>query len=43
MKDFRQRQPSGHPFVLVLAWAAVGVPLAWGIVQTVIKAMALFL
>ena len=26
----------------VLAWVAVAAPLAWGVVQTVIKAMALF-
>jgi hypothetical protein len=27
---------------LALAWLAVGVPLLWGVVQTVEKAMALF-
>ena len=27
---------------LVLAWLAVGVPLLWGVVQTLKKAMALF-
>lgn len=27
---------------LALAWLAVGVPLVWGIVQTLKKAMALF-
>jgi hypothetical protein len=27
---------------LALAWLAVGVPLAWGVVQTLKKAMALF-
>jgi len=28
--------------VLLLAWAAVGVPLAWGVGMTVLKALALF-
>ena len=27
---------------LTLAWMAVGVPLLWGVVQTLQKAMALF-
>jgi len=27
---------------LILAWLAVGVPLAWGVEQTVEKALALF-
>ena len=27
---------------LVLAWLAVGVPLLWGVVETLRKAMALF-
>jgi hypothetical protein len=27
---------------LALAWLAVGVPLAWGIVETLKKAMTLF-
>jgi hypothetical protein len=27
---------------LALAWLAVGLPLAWGVVQTLEKAMALF-
>jgi hypothetical protein len=28
--------------VLVLAWLAVGLPLLWGVAQTISKAMALF-
>jgi hypothetical protein len=28
--------------MLALAWLAVGVPLLWGIVETLKKAMALF-
>jgi hypothetical protein len=27
---------------IALAWLAVGLPLAWGISQTIIKSMALF-
>jgi hypothetical protein len=27
---------------VALAWLAVGIPLAWGVSQTLIKAMALF-
>jgi hypothetical protein len=27
---------------LILAWLAVGLPLAWGVEQTVEKALALF-
>ena len=27
---------------LILAWSAVGVPLLWGVVQTVEKALPLF-
>jgi len=28
--------------LLVFAWLFVGVPLAWGVMQTIIKSMALF-
>jgi hypothetical protein len=27
---------------LALAWLAVGIPLAWGVTQTLIKSLALF-
>jgi hypothetical protein len=33
---------AGDSLKLVLAWLAVGVPLLWGVVQTLRKAMALF-
>ena len=39
---------SSHPshgrdaITVALAWLAVGVPLLWGVVQTLKKAMALF-
>jgi hypothetical protein len=31
-----------HPVMLLMAWAAVGIPLAWGISITVQKALILF-
>jgi hypothetical protein len=30
------------PIALTLAWLAVGIPLAWGVSQTLIKSLALF-
>jgi hypothetical protein len=27
---------------VTLAWLAVGLPLAWGVAETIVKAMALF-
>lgn len=30
------------PVTIALAWLAVGVPLAWGVLQTIIKSLALF-
>ena len=30
------------PVALALAWLAVGVPLAWGVAQTIVKSLALF-
>jgi hypothetical protein len=30
------------PAAVVLAWLVVGIPLAWGVSQTVIKSLALF-
>jgi len=32
----------GKGIKLALAWLAVGVPLLWGVVETLRKAMALF-
>ena len=37
----RSPRPS-HPAMLALAWLAVGLPLLWGIAQTISKASALF-
>jgi hypothetical protein len=31
-----------HVLALILAWAAVGLPLAWGVAETLRKALALF-
>ena len=30
------------PIALTLAWLAVGIPLAWGVSQTLMKSLALF-
>jgi MFS family permease len=35
-------RPQGAALPLALAWAAVGIPLAWGFYMTVLKASALF-
>ena len=36
------RTSSNHPLLLAFAWLAVGVPLLWGVVETVEKALPLF-
>jgi len=33
---------SNHALALVLSWAVVGLPLAWGVSETLRKALALF-
>jgi len=40
----KSNQPahSGNGVKLVLAWGFVGVPLAWGVVQTLINALKAF-
>ncbi|BDD08891.1 hypothetical protein FUAX_13230 [Fulvitalea axinellae] len=39
-----QEVPTEKPVVkIALSWAFVGIPLAYGISQTIIKAMALFI
>jgi hypothetical protein len=35
-------RPQGAVLPMVLAWAVVGIPLAWGFYMTVLKAAALF-
>jgi hypothetical protein len=39
--DTRNRSPTPL-WLVVLAWVVVGVPLAWGVFQTLKKAAALF-
>lgn len=36
------KQDTGNALKLVLAWGFVGIPLAWGVIQTLINAMKLF-
>jgi len=31
-----------QPLHLVLAWGLVGIPLAWGVIETVLNALKLF-
>lgn len=35
-------EPASNAAVLALAWLAVLIPLAWGVAQTIKKALALF-
>ena len=35
-------QASGNGFKLVLAWGFVGIPLALGVLQTLVNSMKLF-
>ncbi len=30
------------PLLILLAWLFVGIPLAWGVSQTLLKSLALF-
>jgi hypothetical protein len=36
------RHVSHNPLILALAWGAVGLPLLWGVTQTLYKAAQLF-
>lgn len=36
------KQDTGNAIKLLLAWGFVGIPLAWGVIQTLINAMKLF-
>jgi len=38
----REKDWSHNPGVVAFAWLAVGVPLLWGVLNTLIKAIALF-
>jgi hypothetical protein len=37
-----QAQNSAMTLKLLLAWGFVGIPLAWGVMQTIANAMKLF-
>jgi hypothetical protein len=37
-----QQQTGTHPIRLFLAWGLVGIPLAWGVLQTLNNALKLF-
>ncbi len=41
MTDPTQREAT-TTFHLVLAWGFVGIPLAWGVIETIRNALALF-
>lgn len=35
-------ESSGNGLKLILAWGFVGIPLAWGVIQTCLNALLLF-
>jgi hypothetical protein len=37
-----QATEKANPVIVILAWLAVGIPLLWGVAQTITKAAALF-
>jgi len=38
----RDKDWSHNPAVIAFAWAAVGLPLLWGVLTTLMKALSLF-
>jgi hypothetical protein len=42
MESTRQPGVTGNGLKLVLAWGFVGIPLVWGIVQTLVNAIKAF-
>ena len=40
--DPARTEPAAGAAILVVAWLAVGLPLLWGVAQTISKASALF-
>ena len=42
MADTKSHHTGSTTLKLVLAWAFVGIPLAWGVLQTIENAMKLF-
>jgi hypothetical protein len=41
-RDSRESKASGYGLKLVLAWGLVGIPLVWGVLQTLKNALKLF-
>jgi hypothetical protein len=37
-----EQQTGNATLQLILAWSFVGIPLAWGVAQTLVNAMKLF-
>jgi hypothetical protein len=42
MAQSRTASSEGNGVKLVLAWGLVGIPLAWGVIQTLLNALKLF-
>ncbi len=42
MESARQLPGTGYTVKLALAWGFVGIPLVWGIVQTLVSAIKAF-
>jgi hypothetical protein len=42
MMATKSEASTGNGLKLVLAWAFVGIPLTWGVVQTCLNALLLF-
>ena len=42
MANERASTAAGNQLKLVLAWGFVGIPLAWGVIQTLVNAIKAF-
>jgi hypothetical protein len=42
MAEGQETRASGNAIKLVLAWGFVGIPLVWGVVQTLLNALNAF-
>jgi hypothetical protein len=42
MQHIQRSSSAGNGIKLVLAWSFVGIPLAWGVVQTLVNAVKAF-
>jgi hypothetical protein len=38
-----ERTPRTSPLLLIVAWLVVGIPAAWGVSQTVMRSLDLFI